>query len=63
MYYSEKPAEIEEKVTEIYNLLKEVSQVKDYPSISSNAKRALGVVWQMVNNLGSKYEHLHDLDN
>lgn len=63
MYYSEKTAEVEEKVTLIYNLLKDVSKVRDYPSISSNAKRALGVVWQMVNNLNTKYEQIHDSDD
>lgn len=61
MRYQENPAEIEQKVQEIYNLLKEISQVEDYPALSSNAKRALGTVWQMVNHLGLEYEQPDNL--
>lgn len=60
MLYTEKPVEIEGKVIEIYKLLKEISQVEDYPALNHNAKRALGIVWQMVNHLGLEYEQLDD---
>lgn len=62
MRYTEKPVEIEAKVLEIYQLLKVVSQIEDFPALSNNAKRALGVVWQMVNHLGLNQEQLDDLE-
>ncbi|MDD4169576.1 MAG: hypothetical protein PHD36_04845 [Desulfotomaculaceae bacterium] len=53
---TEKTTQIEDKVKLVYDLLKELSQVEDFPAIRANAQRALGTVWQMVNHLSLDYE-------
>lgn len=53
--------EIEAKALEAYRLLKELAQAESQPTVAANARRALSSVWQIVNNLGLKYEQLHHL--
>ncbi len=56
--YEDDPKIVEEKVLQVYNLLKELSEVEDFPAISFNARRALGVMWQVTNDLDLEFEQL-----
>ncbi|MGI6317569.1 MAG: hypothetical protein ACOX1J_02345 [Dethiobacteria bacterium] len=58
--YQENPKLIEEKIRDVYNLLKELCEVKDFPAIYFNARRALGVVWQINSDLNLEYEQFSD---
>ncbi|MCL2336712.1 MAG: hypothetical protein FWC60_04745 [Firmicutes bacterium] len=58
--YLENPREIEAKVSQTYALLKELCQVDDFPAISYNARRALGVIWQVANHLEIQFEQIYD---
>ncbi len=59
--YNENSQDIEAKAREAYRLLKELAEVKDFPAISYNARRAVGVVWQIVNDLNLEFEQLFHL--
>lgn len=59
--YRDNPQIIEDKAKEAYKLLKELAEVDDFPAITYNARRALGVVWQMVNDLNLEFEQLFHL--
>jgi len=59
--YRENPTLVEEKILQAYNLLKELCEVEDFPAICYNARRALGVVWQIVNDLDLEFEQLFHL--
>lgn len=61
MLYSDNPKLVEEKVLQVYNLLKELSKVEDFPAISMNARRALGVMWQVTSDLDLEFEQLFHL--
>lgn len=61
MLYSDNPKLVEEKVLQVYNLLKELSQVEDFPAITMNARRALGTMWQVVSDLDLEFEQLFHL--
>lgn len=56
--YNENPEIIENKVQQIYNLLKELCGMEDFPAVSHNARRALGVIWQIANDLNLEFEQL-----
>ncbi len=58
MNYTEHPEQVEQAVMQIYDLLKELSKLDDFPAVRCNARRALGTVWQMVNHLGFAFEQL-----
>jgi len=58
--YQENPKLIEEKVNQVYILLKELSQVDDFPAICCNARRALAAMWQVANHLELQFEQLYD---
>jgi hypothetical protein len=58
--YNENPQLVKEKVEQVYNLLKELSEIDDFPAICYNARRALGTVWQVANHLEIKFEQLFD---
>ncbi len=59
--YSQNSKTIEKKTLQTYHLLKELSEVDDFPAISYNARRALGVVWQIANDLDLEFEQLFHL--
>jgi hypothetical protein len=59
--YSDDPKLVEEKVLQVYNSLKELCTVEDFPAISMNARRALGAVWQITSDLDLEYEQLFHL--
>lgn len=53
--------EIERKVMQTYQLLKELSgDAEAAPCVRANAQKALACVWQIVNDLGLAYEQLFD---
>lgn len=58
MNYAQHPEQVQDTVKQIYDLLKELSKLDDFPAIQCNARRALGVTWQMVNHLGLEFEQL-----
>jgi len=58
--YQEDPKLIEEKVSQVYILLKELCQVDDFPAIRCNSRRALGTMWQVANHLEIKFEQLYE---
>lgn len=58
--YKENSKLVEEKVLHVYNLLKELCEVEDFPAIYFNARRALGVVWQINSDLNLEYEQFAD---
>ena len=60
--YADDPKEIEEKVRIVYELLKDLSNVEDYPALRQNSCRALAAVWQIINHLGQEFEQLYDLN-
>ncbi len=53
---------MEQKVLDVYEILKELCLVKENPSVSSNARRALASVWQIVNNLGLEFEQIYEYE-
>lgn len=53
---------MEEKVLEVYEILKELSLAKENPTVSCNARRALASVWQIVNNLGLGFEQIYEYE-
>lgn len=59
--YNDDPKLVEEKVMQTYNLLKELSAIEDFPAISFNSRRALGVMWQVTSDLDLEFEQLFHL--
>ncbi len=54
--------EQEREVLEVYEALKVLTRDVKVPSVKSNCRMALSFMWQVVNNLGLKYEHIaHEL--
>lgn len=47
----------EEKLLQVYEALKSLSRAK-VPCVSCNSRMALGFIWQVINDLGLKYEHV-----
>jgi len=58
--YQKNPELVKEKVQHVYNLLKELCEVEDFPAIYYNARRALSVVWQLTSDLDLEYEQYTD---
>ncbi|MDO9536365.1 MAG: hypothetical protein Q7J85_13815 [Bacillota bacterium] len=56
--FQENPKLVEEKVQQVYNLLKELCEVEDLPAVCYNARRALGVIWQITSDLDLEFEQL-----
>lgn len=53
---------MEQKVLSVYETLKELSMVKEIPTVSCNARRALASVWQIVNNMGLEFEQIYEYE-
>ncbi|MCL5264485.1 MAG: hypothetical protein M1343_04710 [Chloroflexi bacterium] len=56
------PTDVEKKVLQVYELLKELSaDPAAAPCIKANSQKALACVWQIVNDLGLGSEQLFEL--
>lgn len=60
--YFNEPELVEEKAKKVYELLKDLSEVEDYPALQNNSRQALAAVWQIMNHLDLEFEQLYHLN-